>query len=128
MGCGSSTPNSSPEKKSSSKVKPVNKETQAAKKADTSFLKKNSKGERTLGQREQKLVEEGVDEELLKNLSPQSDKILFMYLRMGSKKKYEDHLIQRQKDLAEIRDKFNGYSDPKGIWNGKGNFLLDLTI
>ena len=115
-------------KKKEEHQKELKKKSEEAKKLDNEFIVKNKVGERTLGKREKQIIDEGVEEESLKKLHAHSDKILFMYLRLGSKKKYEEHLIQRQKDLAEIRDNFNAEDDPDAIWNGYGKFFRKLIF
>jgi hypothetical protein len=119
MGCGASKDQN---KVSDTKLK-EQKQPDPTALQDEILLQKTEIGERKLGDREKKIIEEGVSSDLLKNLSPSSDKILFMYLRMGSKQKYEDHLNQRQLDLAKLREELGDGVQTEDIWNGKGKVI-----
>lgn len=92
-------------------------DTLKALKEDNKLIEKDSKGFRTLGLREILLIEEGVKKSELTNLNPKSDKLLFLYLRIGSKKKYEDHLEQRRQDILQTIDEDTMIDEGKKVYD-----------
>lgn len=79
-------------------------ETLKALKDDQKLIEKDSSGKRTLGKREILLIQEGINENELTNLNSKSDKMLFLYLRIGSKQKYQEHIEQRRQAIQNTID------------------------